>query len=88
MSKITQEELLTLIENEEYARFGKTCTVCALTVKSGYTVIGKSGCIDPAQFDETIGRKLAFDNAVNELWALHGYHVSNTIHQSNEVQNG
>lgn len=81
MTKITQEDLQALIDKEEYARFGETCTVCALTLKSGYTVIGKSGCIDSKQFDENIGRKIAFDNAINELWALHGYHIKNTLLQ-------
>jgi len=52
---------------------GTTVTVCCLTLKNGYTVIGESACASPENFDEELGKKIAFDNARNKIWQLEGY---------------
>ena len=52
---------------------GSNTTVCLLTLKNGYTVTGESACVDPANFDEEIGREVAFKDARNKLWPLLGF---------------
>ena len=52
---------------------GTTLTVCALSLRNGYTVTGESAAASPANFDQAIGRKIARDNARNKIWALEGY---------------
>lgn len=54
-------------------------TVCSLVLHSGFVVIGQSACIDPAKYDEAVGCEMARKNAVNQLWALEGYHVKKPI---------
>lgn len=57
-----------------YHRFpGTTLTVCALELANGFTVVGESAAASPANFDEGIGRKIAFENARQKIWALEGY---------------
>lgn len=75
MSKygLNQEKIEHLIGNVSYHHFGETTTVCAITLTNGFTVTGTSGCVDPNNFDETIGRKVAYDNAAKEIWAVAGY---------------
>ena len=34
---------------------------------------GESACVSPANFDAEVGKKIAFDNAVEKIWALEGY---------------
>lgn len=53
-----------------------TTTICALTLQNGYVVIGKAACIEPSNFDADIGRKIAFDDARNQIWALEGYRLA------------
>lgn len=48
-------------------------TLCVLTLKNGFTVTGESACASPENFDAEIGRKIAYDNAVNKIWMLEGY---------------
>jgi hypothetical protein len=48
-------------------------TFCVLVLKNGFTVTGHSACASPENFDAEIGRKIAFDNAVREIWPLMGY---------------
>ena len=52
---------------------GTTLTVCALTLKNGFNVVGESASASPENFDAELGRKIARDNARNKIWALEGY---------------
>jgi hypothetical protein len=52
---------------------GSNTTVCLLTMKNGFTVVGESSCVDPTNFDEEIGREVAYKDARNKLWPLLGF---------------
>ena len=75
MEKLEGYQLAALIDRVEYQRFGETATVCALILHNGFVVIGVSGCLNPADFDETIGRDEAYKDAFAKLWQLQGYHL-------------
>lgn len=48
-------------------------TICVLTLRNGYTIVGTSACAAPENFDATIGRKIARQNATQQIWPLLGY---------------
>ena len=48
-------------------------TICVLTLRNGYTIVGTSACASPENFDATIGRKIARQNATQQIWPLLGY---------------
>ena len=50
-----------------------TTTVCQLFMKNGYVVIGTSACVDHSKYNQAIGEKFAYENAIDELWPLEGY---------------
>jgi len=50
-----------------------TMTLCIITLPNGYNLVGESACVDPANFDEEIGRAIAYRNASAKLWPLEGY---------------
>ena len=52
---------------------GTVTTVCWMTLQNGYTVIGKSAPASPENFNAELGRKIARDDARNQIWALEGY---------------
>ena len=45
-------------------------TLCILVLANGYTVVGKSACVDPNAFDALKGRELAFEDAVSQVYPL------------------
>lgn len=62
------------IVNEAYIHLpGTTTMICYLTLRNGYVVTGKSAAASPENFNEEIGRKVAYDNAKREIWPLEGY---------------
>lgn len=52
---------------------GTTVTCCALVLESGFTVLGKSVCPDPALFNPETGARLAFADACAELERMEAY---------------
>lgn len=62
-----------ILAEQFYVFPGTTLTVCALTLKNGFHVVGESAAASPENFDQEIGRKISRDNARNKIWALEGY---------------
>lgn len=80
MNKITLEYLHSIVDKEEYHRFeGTTVTVCLLTLKNGFNVLGESACVDSANFNSRDGEIFAKENAINKLWSLEGYLLKNKL---------
>ena len=72
--RLTPDDINATILTKLYYVFPGTCsTVCCLVLRNGFTVIGESACASPENFNEEIGRKLAFDDARNKIWRLEGY---------------
>lgn len=72
--RVTPERLDEVICREDYHVFDSSqLTVCCLTLVNGFTVTGESACASPENFNAELGRKIAFNNAKQKIWALEGY---------------
>lgn len=73
-NKVTIESIIAKIKGETYIVMpdGRT-TICQLTLANGYTINGTSACVDASNFDMNIGRKIAFEDALRQIWPLEGY---------------
>lgn len=82
--RLTPADIDASIEYPEYWRVpNTTTTVCALVLKNGYVVVGKSASISMENFDEELGKKIAFDNAREQIWALAGFAIKQKLHEGN-----
>jgi hypothetical protein len=63
----------TIVSGTYWNPPGTTLTVCALTLKNGTHVVGESACVSAENFDAEIGKKIAYTNARDKIWALEGY---------------
>ena len=71
-----------VIAGQYYVFPGTTVTVCCLTLRNGFTVVGESACASPENFNEELGRKIAHDNARNKIWQLEGYLLRQRLHDA------
>jgi Phage protein (N4 Gp49/phage Sf6 gene 66) family len=72
--RLTPEAIEALVASEAYYSFpGTTVTVCALTTHTGFVAIGHSACINKANFDTSIGSRIAREKALNSLWECEAY---------------
>lgn len=78
--RITPEALNAEIIDESFYVFPRTTvTVCALTLKNGYVVIGHSAAADPENFNEQVGQDIARTNAKNNIWHLLGFRLRDQL---------
>jgi hypothetical protein len=72
--RLTPDKITATIMSEYYHVVpDTTVTICALTLRNGFVVVGKSAAASAENFDEAIGRRIAYDDARNQIWALEGY---------------
>lgn len=72
----------TILAEQFYVFPGTTLTVCALTLRNGFHVVGESAAASPENFDAEIGKKIARDNARSKIWALEGYLLRSKLAQA------
>ena len=72
--RVTISDMQAKVKTSTYTRLpDSTTTICQITLVNGYTLIGTSACVDPANFNQALGEKYAYEKAFNQLWDLEGY---------------
>jgi Phage protein (N4 Gp49/phage Sf6 gene 66) family len=56
-------------------------SICILVMENGFTLIGKSAPASAANFNADLGRKLAYEDAIRQLWPLEGYALRDLLMQ-------
>ena len=80
--RLTPAQIDNAIIRNQFHVFEESClTVCCLTLLNGFTVTGESACASPENFDEQIGRDIAFKNAREKIWALEGYLLKQCLYE-------
>lgn len=74
-TKITPQIIEDAIERCDFIRHEPVpeLTICVLKLRNGFAVVGKSGCVDPANYDREIGERVAREDAVDKVWELMGF---------------
>ena len=80
--RVTPEDLDQMMEAADvqyYVFPGTTVTVCCATLNNGYALVGQSAAVSLENFDENIGREVAWKDARNQLWALLGFRLKDQL---------
>lgn len=48
-------------------------TLAVVEMRNGFTVVGKSACASPENFNRELGERIALDDAKRQMWPLLGY---------------
>jgi hypothetical protein len=78
--RVTEELIESRITDTRFERFSETVTVCEIKLDNGYSVRGESACVNPENYNQEIGEKIAYDNAFNKLWPLFGFLLAEGNH--------
>lgn len=80
-TNVTAEYMQKRIQSVDYLRIpDSTVTICHIVLANGFSVRGESACVDPDNFEEAVGRKIAYDNAFDKIWQLEGYLLAEQIY--------
>ena len=63
---------------------GTTTTICSLVLMNGFVVNGESASASPENFNESIGKQIAFDNARDKIWQLEGYLLKQKLYEKEQ----
>ncbi len=81
--RVTPAEVDEEIVHETYTVLPSgRVTVCELTLRNGFTVRGESAVVLIDNFDAEIGRKVARENARNQIWQLLGFRLRDQLYNS------
>jgi len=81
-NRITEDRIKDKIKSEEYQLLGKKTTICLLTTYTGFEIVGTSSCVDAENYNELIGRSLAFESAIRKLYEFEGYLLQQELYNS------
>jgi hypothetical protein len=81
--KVTLDHIHGLIANVAYHTHDHL-TICILTLKNGFFVVGKAAPVYPANYVREIGEKNAHEDAIKQIWQLEGYLLCQRKHEEAE----
>lgn len=71
-TRVTQAMVDAFIVGTDVSRIDNH-TVVAVRLLNGFTLIETSACVDPANYDEAIGVRLATEKAKKRIWEYLGF---------------
>ena len=61
--------------------FGKPTTYVTVRMKNGFTIRESTTCVDPANYDEEIGKEICLRKIEDKVWFLLGYQLQEDLHR-------
>ena len=80
--KITKEFLEAQIAKRHFIMATETKTICIITTPSGFTFLGEADCVSPANFNQDIGREIAFQDAFAKMWMPYGFALAQRLYEA------
>lgn len=78
--RITPKDIDDVIVDATYSILPSgTTIICELTLRNGFTVTGEASVISKENFDETVGKQIAYSKARSKVWKLEGYLLKSRI---------
>jgi hypothetical protein len=59
-------------------------SICIVVMQNGFSVIGKSAPASASRFDADLGRKLAYEDAIRQIWPLEGYALRTRLYDEEQ----
>lgn len=73
--RLSKEDIDAIVDNSVQKVWHPfpTITIVAWELPNGYVISDQSGCIDPDNYDESLGVEYARERLRNRVWELEGY---------------
>jgi hypothetical protein len=55
------------------SKLGAKTTCVHVRLKNGYEITETAACVDPANYDEAVGKRIALKRVEDRLWQLEGW---------------
>lgn len=72
-NSLTEFDINRFIDGVEPITMGEKTTVAKVTLINGYEMVEGSSCVDPKNYNEELGTKIALEKMRDRVWALLGF---------------
>ena len=72
--ELNLKHIESLIDTVGYQQTGLS-TICTIKTKQNIVIYGQSHALREATYDAEIGKKVAYDNAIDQLFEKEGYRI-------------
>lgn len=81
---VTQQQITELWTHSKWdvVKMGEKTCVVTCTTPSGFVIVESSSCVDPANYNETIGFEICKERIINKLWELEGYCLQKKVYEN------
>lgn len=77
-NSVTKEQVLANMQDvlvRTETEFGKPVTYVTVRMQNDFTLRESTTCVDPANYDEEIGKKICLEKIEDKIWFLLGYQL-------------
>lgn len=87
--KVTKKDIDKILANTfvKVEKYGDKTTVLMATLPNGFVIVESSSCVDPVNFDMSIGEQICMDKLVDKIWELEGYRLQSELYQEKQLKN-
>lgn len=80
---VTKEDVDNILANTfiKAERYGDKTTIVKATLPNGFVIIADSSCVDPNNFDMSIGEQECMKKIEDKIWELEGYRLQCEINE-------
>lgn len=81
---VTPEEVKENMKNyivKTEIEFGKPVTCVTVQMKNGFTIRESTTCVNPANYDEEIGKQICLEKIEDKVWFLLGYSLQDKVYK-------
>ena len=80
-NKVTKQDIDKILANTfvKVEKYGDKTTVLMATLPNDFVIVESSSCVDPANFDMSIGEQICMDKLVDKIWELEGYRLQSEL---------
>lgn len=87
--RVTKEGMeARVVSTEFHCIGGGTVTVAHIKLDNGFSVRGESACVNPENYNQEIGERIAYDDAFRKLWPLFGFLLAERNYQNQGHKEG
>ena len=84
MNTVTKEEVMENMQDvicKTATEFDKPVTYVTVRMKNGFTLRESTTCVDPANYDEEIGKQICLEKIEDKIWFLLGYSLQDKVYK-------
>ena len=84
MNTVTKEEVMENMQDvicKTATEFNKPVTYVTVRMKNGFTLRESTTCVDPANYDEEVGKQICLEKIEDKVWFLLGYTLQDRVYK-------